>query len=86
MIRTTIRAPGTIQLDERRISVIAMRSESFVLKVADVTTGSHVVKGQPLDGSLQSRGGFCGRRIPRHHHLQDDRRRRHRTAADRGSG
>jgi Cu(I)/Ag(I) efflux system membrane fusion protein len=48
VIRTIVRAPGTIQLDERRVSVIAMRSESFVLKVADVTTGSHVVKGQPL--------------------------------------
>ena len=55
VIRTTIRAPGTIQLDERRISVIAMRAESFVQKVADVTTGTHVVKGQPLDGNLQSR-------------------------------
>jgi membrane fusion protein, copper/silver efflux system len=48
VIRTVVRAPGTIALDERRISVIAMRSESFVLKVADVTTASHVVKGQPL--------------------------------------
>ncbi len=48
VIRTTIRAPGTIQLDERRVSVIAMRSESYVQKVADVTTGAHVVKGQPL--------------------------------------
>jgi membrane fusion protein, copper/silver efflux system len=48
VIRTTVRAPGTIQLDERRVSVISMRSESFVLKVANVTTGSHVVKGQPL--------------------------------------
>jgi len=48
VIRTVIRAPGTIALDDRRISVIAMRSESFVLKVANVTTGSHVVKGQPL--------------------------------------
>jgi membrane fusion protein, copper/silver efflux system len=48
VIRTMIRAPGTIALDERRVSVISMRSESFVLKVADVTTGSHVVKGQPL--------------------------------------
>ena len=48
VIRTIVRAPGTIQLDERRVSVIAMRSESFILKVADVTTGSHVVKGQPL--------------------------------------
>ena len=48
VIRTIIRAPGIIQLDERRVSVISMRSESFVLKVANVTTGSHVVKGQPL--------------------------------------
>ena len=48
VIRTIIRAPGTIQLDERRISVIAMRTESFVQKVADVTTGTAVKKGQPL--------------------------------------
>ena len=48
VIRTTIRAPGTIQLDERRISVISMRSESWVQKVADVTTGTRVKKGQPL--------------------------------------
>jgi Cu(I)/Ag(I) efflux system membrane fusion protein len=48
VIRTTIRAPGVIQLDERRVSVIAMRSESFVQKIADVTTGSRVIKGQPL--------------------------------------
>ncbi|WP_061847874.1 efflux RND transporter periplasmic adaptor subunit [Bradyrhizobium sp. DOA1] len=47
-IRTLVRAPGTIQLDERRISVVAMRAESFVQKVADVTTGSRVAKGQPL--------------------------------------
>ncbi|MCK1698306.1 efflux RND transporter periplasmic adaptor subunit [Bradyrhizobium sp. 144] len=48
VVRTVVRAPGTIALDERRISVVAMRAESFILKVADVTTGSHVVKGQPL--------------------------------------
>lgn len=48
VIRSTVRAPGTIQLDERRVSVIAMRSESYVQRVADVTTGAHVVKGQPL--------------------------------------
>ncbi|MCC8937471.1 efflux RND transporter periplasmic adaptor subunit [Bradyrhizobium sp. Arg68] len=47
-IRTLARAPGTIQLDERRVSVIAMRAESYVQKVADVTTGSRVSKGQPL--------------------------------------
>ena len=43
-----MRAPGTIQLDERRISVISMRAESWVQKVADVTTGTQVKKGQPL--------------------------------------
>ena len=48
VIRTTIRAPGTIQLDERRISVISMRSESWVQKIANVTTGTRVSKGQPL--------------------------------------
>ncbi|ABD05812.1 Secretion protein HlyD [Rhodopseudomonas palustris HaA2] len=48
VIRTTIRAPGVIQLDERRVSVIAMRSESFVQKIADVTTGSRVTKDQAL--------------------------------------
>lgn len=48
VIRTLIRAPGTIQLDERRISVISMRAESWVQKVANVTTGARVSKGQPL--------------------------------------
>jgi Cu(I)/Ag(I) efflux system membrane fusion protein len=48
VIRTIIRAPGTIQLDERRVSVISMRSESWVQKVANVTTGTRVSKGQPL--------------------------------------
>jgi membrane fusion protein, copper/silver efflux system len=48
VIRTIIRAPGTIALDERRVSVISMRSESFILRVSNVTTGSHVVKGEPL--------------------------------------
>ncbi len=43
-----VKAPGVIQLDERRVSVIAMRSESFVQKIADVTTGSRVAAGQPL--------------------------------------
>jgi Cu(I)/Ag(I) efflux system membrane fusion protein len=48
VIRTAIRVPGTIQLDERRISVISMRSESWVQKIADVTVGTRVSKGQPL--------------------------------------
>ncbi|PJG57136.1 efflux RND transporter periplasmic adaptor subunit [Bradyrhizobium forestalis] len=47
-IRVPVKAPGTIQLDERRVSVIAMRAESFVQKIADVTTGTRVKAGQPL--------------------------------------
>jgi Cu(I)/Ag(I) efflux system membrane fusion protein len=47
-IAVPVRAPGTIQLDERRISVIALRAESFVETVENVTTGSEVRKGQPL--------------------------------------
>jgi Cu(I)/Ag(I) efflux system membrane fusion protein len=48
VINTIIRAPGTIQLDERRSAVISMRSETWVQKVEDVTTGTQVHKGQPL--------------------------------------
>jgi len=47
-VRSLIRAPGTIQEDERRVSVVALRFEGFVESVANVTTGDHVHKGQPL--------------------------------------
>jgi membrane fusion protein, copper/silver efflux system len=47
-IRSVIRAPGTVQEDERRISVVALRFEGFVESVANVTTGDHVHKGQVL--------------------------------------
>ncbi|HKH01938.1 MAG TPA: efflux RND transporter periplasmic adaptor subunit [Bradyrhizobium sp.] len=48
VIRSSVKAPGTIQLDERRVSVVALRFEGFVESVADVTTGQHVHKGQRL--------------------------------------
>jgi len=48
VISMPVRAPGTIQLDERRISVISLRTEAFVDTVENVTTGSEVRKGQPL--------------------------------------
>ncbi|WJR74984.1 efflux RND transporter periplasmic adaptor subunit [Bradyrhizobium sp. NP1] len=47
-IRSVIRAPGTVQEDERRVSVVALRFEGFVESVANVTTGDHVHKGQPM--------------------------------------
>lgn len=43
-----VRVPGTVQLDERRISVVATRSDAFVEEVANITTGDQVKKGQPL--------------------------------------
>jgi Cu(I)/Ag(I) efflux system membrane fusion protein len=43
-----VRASGTIQLDERRISVVATRSDAFIDHVEGVTTGDRVRKGQPL--------------------------------------
>jgi Cu(I)/Ag(I) efflux system membrane fusion protein len=48
VIAEPVRAPGTIQLDERRIAVISLRTEAFVDTVENVTTGSEVRKGQPL--------------------------------------
>ena len=47
-IKSVIRAPGTIQEDERRVSVVALRFEGFVQSVANVTTGDHIHQGQVL--------------------------------------
>jgi Cu(I)/Ag(I) efflux system membrane fusion protein len=47
-VRSVIRAPGTVQEDERRVSVVALRFEGFIESVANITTGDHVHKGQPL--------------------------------------
>ncbi|MGE3506988.1 MAG: efflux RND transporter periplasmic adaptor subunit [Alphaproteobacteria bacterium] len=43
-----VRVPGTIQFDERRVAVVATRSDAFVEEVANVTTGDRVTKGQAL--------------------------------------
>ena len=43
-----LRASGSIELDERRVSVVSVRSQSFVQKVEAVTTGEAVRKGQVL--------------------------------------
>jgi membrane fusion protein, copper/silver efflux system len=47
-IAQTLRVPGAVQLDERRISVVAIRADAFVQEVAPVTTGDRVVKGARL--------------------------------------
>jgi Cu(I)/Ag(I) efflux system membrane fusion protein len=47
-LNTVVRAPGTVQEDERRKSVVSLRFEGFIDSVEDVTTGAHVHKGQRL--------------------------------------
>ena len=43
-----LHAPGVIQLDERRVSVVALRFEGFIDSIENLTTGEHVHKGQTL--------------------------------------
>ena len=47
-LNTMVRAPATVQQDERRVSVVSLRFEGFIDTVDNVTTGTHVRKGQPL--------------------------------------
>jgi Cu(I)/Ag(I) efflux system membrane fusion protein len=48
IVSEAVRAPGTIQLDERSVAVISLRTEAFIDSVENVTTGSMVREGQPL--------------------------------------
>jgi Cu(I)/Ag(I) efflux system membrane fusion protein len=47
-LAASLRAPGIVVLDERRISVISLRADAFIEAVADVTTGSVIAEGAPL--------------------------------------
>lgn len=47
-LNTMVRAPGIVQEDERRKAVVSLRFEGFIDSVENVTTGSHVHKGQRL--------------------------------------
>jgi membrane fusion protein, copper/silver efflux system len=48
VLNVPVRAPGTIEQDERRVSIVSFRFEGFIESVENVTTGQHVHKGQPL--------------------------------------
>jgi Cu(I)/Ag(I) efflux system membrane fusion protein len=48
VLNVPVRVPGTIQLDERRASIVSLRFEGFVESVENVTTGQHVHKDQAL--------------------------------------
>jgi Cu(I)/Ag(I) efflux system membrane fusion protein len=45
---TPVRASGTVQLDERRQSIIALRFDAYIDRVENITTGTMVHQGQPL--------------------------------------
>ena len=45
---TTLRVPGVVTLDDRRIQAVSMRSDSFIEDVAPVTAGSRVKAGETL--------------------------------------
>jgi Cu(I)/Ag(I) efflux system membrane fusion protein len=47
-LAASLRAPGIVTLDERRVSVISLRADAFIESVADVTTGSTIKAGAPL--------------------------------------
>ena len=47
-IARNIRAPGVVEIDERRVSVVAPRFDGFIDTVGPVTSGTHVRKGEPL--------------------------------------
>jgi Cu(I)/Ag(I) efflux system membrane fusion protein len=47
-ITRTIQAPGVVAIDERRVAVVAPKFDGYVVKVGDVTTGTHVNKGDVL--------------------------------------
>jgi Cu(I)/Ag(I) efflux system membrane fusion protein len=47
-VTRTIKASGVVQLDERRIVIVAPRFDGYVEKVGPVTTGTHVHKGDVL--------------------------------------
>jgi membrane fusion protein, copper/silver efflux system len=48
VLTTPIRAPGVVEVDEHRQTVVALRFDAFIEKLAHVTTGSFVRKGEPL--------------------------------------
>ena len=47
-ISRMIRVPAIVKLDERRVTIVSMRADSFIERVENVTTGDRVRKGQRL--------------------------------------
>jgi Cu(I)/Ag(I) efflux system membrane fusion protein len=47
-LTTPIRAPGVVQADEHRQSVVTLRFDAFIERLEHVTTGDQVHQGEPL--------------------------------------
>ncbi|WP_245271771.1 efflux RND transporter periplasmic adaptor subunit [Rhizobium sp. IBUN] len=47
-ISRRVRVPGTLAWDERLVSIVSMRTDTFIDAVAAVTTGDNIAKGQKL--------------------------------------
>jgi Cu(I)/Ag(I) efflux system membrane fusion protein len=48
VLTTSIRASGTVQADEHRQAVVALRFDAFLNELEHITTGSFVRKGEPM--------------------------------------
>jgi membrane fusion protein, copper/silver efflux system len=48
VLTVPIRAPGTVQADEHRQAVVALRFDAFLNELEHITTGSYVHKGEPM--------------------------------------
>src|SRR5262249_21270033 len=48
ILTTSVRAPGVIQADEHRQSVVALRFDAFLNGLERITTGAKVRTGEPL--------------------------------------
>jgi Cu(I)/Ag(I) efflux system membrane fusion protein len=48
VIAVSIRASGTVQEDEHRQTVVALRFDAFLNELQHITTGAYVHKGEPL--------------------------------------
>ncbi|MBN9247793.1 MAG: efflux RND transporter periplasmic adaptor subunit [Hyphomicrobium sp.] len=47
-ITRLIQAPGVVAVDERRVAVVSPKFDGYVVKVGNVTTGTHVKEGDVL--------------------------------------
>ena len=83
--RVPVRAPGTIQLDERRIAVISLRSEAFIDTRRKRHDRNRGARRPAADAALQPadrRGGLGLRHVARPQERRQDAARRQAAASE----